>query len=122
MGRAQFGEFLSEVDGRELDQMFHHIKKIHINGGTQSSIKGVFRLFSSVLHHGDDEAAITECRSMRRREERNSSRQSERKGEQKGDDADEEKERANVNAGEDKNLWARQQTYVQTQLDLIHCY
>merc|ERR1719295_528498 len=77
--RAQFGEFLSTVDGRELDRMFHHIKKVHINEGSESSIKSVFQLFSCLLHHGDDDTAISKCRSTKRSDERTKNRQSGRR-------------------------------------------
>merc|ERR1719319_1528041 len=104
--RAQFGSFLCSVDVLALDRMFHHIKKVHINAGSQSNIKNVFQFFAGVLHHGDGEAAMSECLSKQRNEERAQNRLSEREDEKNGDgDDDDEKDGQNKNQREDKDLW-----------------
>ena len=112
----QYGEFINNLEMNQIDIDYYHILKIHINQGNRNTIKNTFKYFSTIIHHEDSSKEASECISIERRKERvyrlgNTSKSI---GKLQSND--------NMNHKEDKQLWNLQQTYNQSQLDLIHSY
>eukprot|EP01084_Bolivina_argentea_P218987 371504_1 len=116
---CQFGQFLVDLDMNAINKDYHHILKLHINHGNKITIKNSLRFFQRVVHYEDTYSDdVDECRSCKRRQQRVNALNS---TENKREIADEKKDISPYNS-EDKNIGLLNQSYMETQLDIIHSY
>ena len=116
--KQQYGQFIDDTDIEMIDHEFHHILKVHIKEGNLNTIKNVFRFYGRIIHYDDTEQQTAKCRSLERRKERASRLANTSKTAIQSNSSSAK----NVNDAEDKNLWTMKQIYIQSQLDLVHCY
>eukprot|EP01083_Nonionella_stella_P120906 362797_1 len=109
----EFGRFLSDIDMYQVNTDYHHILNIHINKGTKTTVKNVFRFFEYVVHSDDADNDKKECRSIQRRQDRVAQLTSRTHAYDTGDDAHD---------CATKNIWKLKQFYHQSQLDMIHTF
>eukprot|EP01084_Bolivina_argentea_P169158 293269_1 len=107
----QFGEFLSDLDMKNVNLDYYHILNIHINNGNKETIRNCFRFFEKLVHSEDTQTQILECPSVNRRQERINHFNNNRE------------EKTNIrNINNEIDIWKLKQKYNQSQLDIIHSY
>eukprot|EP01083_Nonionella_stella_P238569 835889_1 len=104
----QFGQFLSDLDMNTIVKDYQHILNIHIKQGNKTSIENVFRFFGYVIHYEDSSSDASECRSLKRRENRVC--------------VSTAVDQYHTTKDDNKDIWRLKQYYNQSQLDIIHSY
>eukprot|EP01084_Bolivina_argentea_P299604 516448_1 len=107
----EFGKFFNETEANEVDDAYHHIIHIHIKNGNRMTKENVFRYFQTLIYCVQDD-----CSSLSRHEQRV------HETNDFNDQNTENKTDWNAYAAEDKEIWTKQQYYIQSQLDMIHGY
>eukprot|EP01084_Bolivina_argentea_P193039 331264_1 len=105
----RFGEFFNDVELDELFDDYHHILGVHMANGDKMTKDSVFIHFRDVAKCNDND-----CSSL----SRNERRQFNLNNNEDGDNYTEENKEEEI----DENIWAKEQYYAQSTLDLVHSY
>eukprot|EP01084_Bolivina_argentea_P201696 344729_1 len=108
-----FTEFVSDYT-QNVDRLYHHIFKIHIQEGNEDNIRNTFEFYKTVVHYND--LIVKKCASLKRREERANVMNSHTT------DGKEKHKIKYINKSEAINVWELNQYYLHSQLDIIHAY
>ena len=109
----KFGECLSDLDARNVQELYQHVLDIHINNGNEQSIKNTFQFFANIVHC---QGKAVDCKSCQRIETRVNRSITPDKNTMKHENI------LSSSYHQNKDIFNLKESYKQSQLDIIHQY